>query len=179
MHPNVHLVEHGVDHEQLSRAVNEELPIPLELASLPRPIFGFVGVVGEWVDLDLLAALARGRPDASIVIIGPVLVPHGPCADLPNVHWLGARDHGSLPGYLRLFDVGLIPFKHVPLTHNANPIKLYEYLAAGVPVVSTACPRSGRCPTRSGLPTMPCGRCAAARMPWPTTPRRIGIGGRN
>jgi glycosyltransferase involved in cell wall biosynthesis len=140
LHPNVHLVEHGVDYERLSHAVNEELPIPLELASLPRPIIGYVGVVGEWVDLDLLAALARSRPKASIVVIGPVLVPQGPCAGLPNVHWLGERDHSSLPGYLRLFDVGLIPFKHVPLTRNANPIKLYEYLAAGVPVVSTGLP---------------------------------------
>ncbi len=140
LHPNVHLVEHGVDYRLLSRAVNGELPMPLELASLPRPIIGYVGVVGEWVDLDLLATLARGRPEASIVIIGPALVSHGPCAGLPNIHWLGERDHDSLPSYLRLFDVGLIPFRHVPLTRNANPIKLYEYLAAGVPVVSTGLP---------------------------------------
>jgi len=147
LHPNVHLVEHGVDYDSLSRAVNvedspwrEELPIPLELASLPRPIIGYVGVVGEWVDLELVAALARGRPEASVVIIGPALVPPGRCANLPNVHWLGERNHSSLPNYLRLFDVGLIPFKHVPLTRCANPIKLYEYLAAGVPVVSTALP---------------------------------------
>lgn len=140
LHPNVHLVEHGVDYERLSRAVTEDLPIPIELATLRRPIIGYVGVVGEWVDLDLLAALARGCPEASIVVIGPVLVPHGPCANLPNVHWLGERDHVSLPGYLRLFDVGLIPFRHVPLTRSANPIKLFEYLAAGVPVVSTGLP---------------------------------------
>jgi glycosyltransferase involved in cell wall biosynthesis len=140
LHPNVHLVEHGVDYERLSRGVSEDLPIPLELATLPRPIIGYVGVVGEWVDLELLGSLARGRPEASIVVIGPVLVPHGACANLPNVHWLGERDHASLPGYLRLFDVGLIPFKHVPLTRSANPIKLYEYLAAGVPVVSTGLP---------------------------------------
>lgn len=140
LHPNVHLVEHGVDHERLSKALNPDLPIPIELATLPKPIIGYVGVVGEWVDLDLLAALARGYPEASIVVIGPVLVPHGACANLHNVHWLGERDHSALPGYLRLFDVGLIPFRHVPLTRSANPIKLYEYLAAGVPVVSTGLP---------------------------------------
>ncbi|HPD32195.1 MAG TPA: glycosyltransferase [Phycisphaerae bacterium] len=139
-HRNVHLVEHGVDYEQLSRAVKEELDAPRELESLRRPIIGYIGVVGEWVDLDLLAALAREYRRASIVVIGPVLVPHGPCEDLPNVYWLGERDHVLLPAYLRLFDIGLIPFKHVPLTRSANPIKLYEYLAAGVPVVSTGLP---------------------------------------
>lgn len=139
-HSNVHLVEHGVDYERLSRAVKEELDTPRELETLRRPIIGYVGVVGEWVDLDLLAALARGCPEASFVVIGPVLVPYGPCANLPNVHWLGERDHASLPEYLRLFDIGLIPFRHVPLTRCANPIKLFEYLAAGVPVVSTGLP---------------------------------------
>jgi glycosyltransferase involved in cell wall biosynthesis len=73
-------------------------------------------------------------------MIGPEMTPRGPCAGLSNVHWLGGRDHGLLPQYLRHFDVGLIPFKRVALTYNANPIKLYEYLAAGVPVVSTPLP---------------------------------------
>ena len=73
-------------------------------------------------------------------MIGPETGPRGACAGIPNIHWLGARDHALLPAYLRYFDVGLIPFKHVPLTHNANPIKLYEYLAAGAPVVSTSLP---------------------------------------
>jgi len=140
LHPNVELVEHGVDHPRLSRAVTQNLAVPPELQGLPRPIIGYVGVVGEWVDLDMVASLARSRPEASIVMIGPSLIPHGPCAHLRNVHWLGGKDHATLPGYLRCFDVGIIPFRHVALTHNANPIKLYEYLAAGVPAVSSALP---------------------------------------
>lgn len=140
LHPNVHLVQHGVDHRRLSRAVHEDLPIPEDLLALPRPVFGFVGVVGEWVDLRMVADLARLRPDASIVIIGPATSSKAAVADLPNVYWLGARNHEALPCYLRGFDVGLIPFCKVPLTHHANPIKLYEYLAAGVPVVSTSLP---------------------------------------
>lgn len=140
LHPEVHLVQHGVDHELLSRGLNESLPCPEDLARLPRPIMGFVGMIGEWVDLDLVAALARTRPDASLVMIGPELTNRGPCAGLPNVHFLGSRDHKLLPAYLHHFDVGLIPFRHVPLTHNANPIKLYEYVAAGLPVVSTPLP---------------------------------------
>lgn len=139
-HTNVHLVEHGVDHAHLSRAVREQLPQPSDLAGLPRPILGFVGIIGEWVDLDLLAELAQLRRDASIVLIGPELSGRGPCSSLANVHWLGPRPHAELPRYLRSFDVGLIPFRHTPLAHHANPIKLYEYLAAGVPVVSTSIP---------------------------------------
>jgi len=140
LHPNVHLVQHGVDYARLSRAVTQDLPVPSELHGLPRPIIGYVGVVGEWVSLELLASLAKSRPDASIVMIGPMFTSRGPCAGLPNVHWLGEKDHAVLANYLRFFDVGLIPFKNVPLTHHANPIKLYEYLAAGTPVVSTRLP---------------------------------------
>jgi len=140
LHPNVHLVQHGVEYGRLSRAVSEPLAMPPDLRELARPVLGYVGVIGQWVDLDLVAALARRRPDASVVMIGPVVGPRGRCADLPNVHFLGERNHAELANYLRLFDVGLIPFRHVPLTHNANPIKLYEYLAAGVPTVSTPLP---------------------------------------
>jgi len=140
LHPNVHLVQHGVDQSHLARAVLEDLPVPPDLRVLPRPVFGFVGVVGEWVDMTLLAALAQHRPDASIVIIGPTITSRAPLNGLPNVHWLGPKDHHELPNYLRGFDIGLIPFRKVPLTFHANPIKLYEYLAAGVPVVSTSLP---------------------------------------
>ncbi len=140
MHSNVHLVQHGVDHGHLARAVSRELPVPPELAGLRKPIYGFVGIVGEWVDLDLVAGLARRHPEASVVMIGPEMCPRGACAGIGNIHWLGARDHQRLPEYLQCFDVGLIPFRQVPLTYNANPIKLYEYLAAGVPAVSSTMP---------------------------------------
>ncbi len=139
-HPNVHFVQHGVDHAHLARAVHEDLPVPPELRDLPRPIYGFVGMIGEWVDLSLVADLAERHPHASIVLIGPETAGRGECGQSINVRWPGPRDHELLPQYLRHFDVGLIPFRHVPLTHNANPIKLYEYLAAGVPTVSTTLP---------------------------------------
>ncbi len=139
-HPHVHLVQHGVDHARLSRAVTESLPMPADLRGLARPILGFVGVIGEWVDLDMVASLARQLPEASVVMIGPEKTSRGPCAGVSNIHWLGNKPHDELPSYLRYFDVGLIPFRDVPLTYYANPIKLYEYLAAGVPVVSSPLP---------------------------------------
>jgi glycosyltransferase involved in cell wall biosynthesis len=139
-HANVHFIQHGVNHRHFARALQQDLPIPVELAALPQPIYGFVGMVGEWMDRELIAGLARRRPDASIVMIGPRDIPLGPCAGLKNIHWLGERSYYDLPHYLRAFDVGLIPFRKIPVTINANPIKLYEYLAAGLPVVSTSLP---------------------------------------
>jgi glycosyltransferase involved in cell wall biosynthesis len=140
MHPNVHLIEHGVDHQHLSRALSPEVAIPEEMARLSRPIYGFVGVVADWVDVPLVVELARQRPDASVVMIGPRSAAFKSVPSVRNLHWLGPRDHTALPAYLKCFDVGLIPFRQVPLTHNANPIKLHEYLAAGVPTVSTSLP---------------------------------------
>lgn len=139
-HPNVHLVEHGVDYTHLSRAVTENLTVPEDLRRLPKPVFGFVGVMGKWVDLDLVAGLARRCPHASIALIGPMMTSRSCLSELKNVHWLGAKDHQVLPNYLRGFDVALIPFRRVPLTHHVNPIKLFEYLAAGAPVVSSSLP---------------------------------------
>lgn len=140
LHPNVHFVQHGVNYAHLSRAVDRTLAVPKELQALRRPVIGFVGIVGEWVDLDLVAGIARSRPDASVVMIGPEMISRGPCAGLPNIHWLGGRSHQVLPDYLQCFDVALIPFKQTALTYNANPIKLYEYLAAGVPAVCSTLP---------------------------------------
>lgn len=140
LHDNVHYVEHGVDHQHLSRALREDVAIPEEMARLPRPILGFVGVVSDWVDVSLVTELARKRPEASVVMIGPRSAAFNSVPAIRNLHWLGPRDHALLPAYLKSFDVGLIPFRQMPLTHNANPIKLYEYLAAGVPTVSTSLP---------------------------------------
>jgi glycosyltransferase involved in cell wall biosynthesis len=140
LHDNVHLMMHGVDYKRLSAVLEEQPDIPADLSRLKRPVIGYVGVVGDWVDLKLVADLARQMPEASIAMIGPVYCSTDACRGIKNIHWLGERQHADVPAYLNAFDAALIPFKHVALTRNANPIKLYEYLAAGVPVVSTALP---------------------------------------
>ncbi len=139
-HANTHLVTHGVDYEPFAQATDPDMPIPEDVASLPAPRLGFFGLIQEWVDLDLLVELARRRTEWSIVLIGELRtkLPEG---DRPaNLHVLGRREYTSLPGYCRAFDVGLIPFRINELTRNVNPIKLREYLAAGLPVVSTPLP---------------------------------------
>ena len=140
--PNTILVPHGVDYEHFSRAVREDLPCPPDIAAIPHPRLGFFGLIRDWVDLDLLAEVARRQPDWHIVMIGDAdsNVNLARYRAIRNIHFLGRRPYEDLPAYCRQFDVGLIPFKINELTKAVNPIKLREYLAADLPVVSTPLP---------------------------------------
>jgi glycosyltransferase involved in cell wall biosynthesis len=111
-----------------------------ELYGVPRPIVGFVGGLSEWVDTDLLANLARRHPEWSFVLVGPVGTDVDGLRVCRNVRLLGARQYAQVPAYLAAMDVALIPFKQTAVTYHADPIKAYEYLAAGVPVVATDMP---------------------------------------
>ena len=138
--PNTMLVPHGVDYEHFSKALSDDLPTPADIANIPHPRLGFFGLIRDWVDLDLLAEVARRRPDWHIVMIGDSTVDLTPYRELQNIHFLGRKPYADLPAYCKQFDVGLIPFKINELTLAVNPIKLREYLAAGLPVVSTPMP---------------------------------------
>jgi len=142
LNPRTLLVPHGVDYEHFAAAVWKDLPVPDDLAEIPHPILGFFGLIRKWVDLDLLAEVARRRPGWHIVLIGDWTVDPRPYRRLPNMHFLGRRAYEQLPAYCRHFDVGLIPFRVNELTRAVNPIKLREYLAAGLPVVSTPLPEA-------------------------------------
>ena len=144
LNPNTHLSPHGVDHAFFSRALDPMTIIPADLASLPHPVIGFYGTIADWVDLDLVAYLARSHPEWSLVMIGPVMVDTAAVRGFPNVHLLGRREHRDLPSYCKGFDVGLIPYRLIDRMPFVNPIKLREYLSAGLPVVSTAVPEVRR-----------------------------------
>ncbi|MFQ5429088.1 MAG: glycosyltransferase [Phycisphaerae bacterium] len=139
LNSNTMLVPHGVDADHFARA-RGEAPIPEDVASLRGPVLGFWGLLQDWLDVELLAAVARARADWSLVLIGEAATDVSSLRKLSNVHLLGRRSYASLPGYARRFDVGLIPFRVNELTRAVNPIKLREYLAAGLPVVSTPLP---------------------------------------
>ena len=138
------LVPHGVDYEHFRRATLASTPIAPELRTLPRPILGFHGLVADWVDVAVLAEVARRRPHWSLVLVGPIETNVDGLRTLPNVHLLGHRPYAKLPEYLRGFDIALLPFAEGELTHCANPLKLREYLAAGLPVVSAPLPEVAR-----------------------------------
>ncbi|MBN1588458.1 MAG: glycosyltransferase [Pirellulales bacterium] len=137
---NTILVPHGVDYKHFSKAVANHLPAPSDVAQIPHPRLGFFGLIRDWVDLDLLAEVARRRPDWHIVLLGDSTVDLSPYETVSNMHFLGRKPYDDLPAYCKQFDVGLIPFKINELTLAVNPIKLREYLAAGLPVVSTPLP---------------------------------------
>ncbi|HWX23917.1 MAG TPA: glycosyltransferase, partial [Vicinamibacteria bacterium] len=114
-------------------------PAPEDVRSLPRPILGYLGEIAPWFDLEAVHALAQARPSWSLVLVGPLTTRRaGPLLALPNVHYLGRKAYGELPGYLGQFDVCLLPFALTPLTAAVSPVKVYEYLAAGRPVVSSS-----------------------------------------
>ncbi len=114
-------------------------PAP-DLAGLPRPLIGYFGSISERIDVALVAKLAVEFSRATIVMVGPVHMSPGELPAAPNLRYLGLKPHDALPAYVQQFDVGLIPFRITEATLKLNPVKTLEYLAAGVPVVSTAIP---------------------------------------
>lgn len=136
-HLNVHPFPSSVDvrHFAQARAPQDD---PADQATLPRPRFGFYGVIDERMDLELIAATATARPDWQFVFIGPVVkISAEDLPQQPNIAWLGSKDYAELPGYLAGWDVALMPFAINDATRFISPTKTPEYLAAGRPVVST------------------------------------------
>ena len=138
--PRTVLIRHGVDFDHFRKALDPETIVPEEIRDLPRPVIGFFGLIADWVDLELMAAVAKRYPDGSMVLLGKSTTDTSVLEQIANVHLLGRKPYGSLPAYCKGFDVALMPFRINELTLNANPLKVREYLAAGLPVVSTAIP---------------------------------------
>ena len=114
-------------------------PNPLE--GLPNPIIGYYGAIMEWFDVDMVLQAAQLRPEWSFVLIGQIDTDAvEPLRALANVHFLGEKPYKELPTYLHRFDVAIIPFKLIAIIQATNPVKFYEYLSAGKPVVASSIP---------------------------------------
>lgn len=140
MHPSVHLFPSSVDAAHFGQA-RAGLADPADQARIPGPRVGYFGVIDERMDLALVAHAARVLPGVQFVMVGPVakLDP----AILPraaNLHWLGRKDYQDLPAYLANWQAGWMPFALNDATRFISPTKTPEFLAAGLPVVSTAVP---------------------------------------
>lgn len=107
---------------------------------LPRPIIGFYGTLGPWVDFNLIRDIAERRPTWSIVLIGPVEAEIDAVRGMPNIHLFGKMPNASLPAMAKDFSVGLIPYVINDMTRRVNSLKLLEYLALGLPIVSRPLP---------------------------------------
>jgi glycosyltransferase involved in cell wall biosynthesis len=135
-----YLVPNGAEVNHFIKARDCTLEIPEDFVHLRSPIMGFFGYIGDWIDLELLAFLAESNPNWSFVIIGPINTDTNIIKKYANIFLLGEVPYKNLPNYLQKFDVCMILFKVNSLTESVNPVKLFEYLASGKPIVSTNLP---------------------------------------
>ena len=138
-HPRVFAFPSSIERDHFGKARAKADPEPADQQEIGYPRIGFSGVVDERFDRELLARLAELRPDWQFVILGPVVkidpawLPNG-----PNVHYLGMKAYTDLPAYFAHWDAAILPFALNDSTRYISPTKTPEYLAAGLPVVSTA-----------------------------------------
>ncbi len=139
--PNTDMIPNGANFERFVQA-SQQQPVPEDMQRIPHPIFGFVGALQSCIEYDYLEAAAKTRPYWSFVLIGK----EKPGVDLsvlhsmPNVHFLGLKPNEQLPQYLAHFDACLNLFAKSDLSKDVSPLKFYEYLATGRPIVSTKQP---------------------------------------
>ena len=146
INPNTHWVPNGVDYDRFASAVVQGAE-PGDIAHLAHPRIGYVGAINDKIDAELLLQLAEACTDASIILVGPVRptsedVRQGIAAlrARPNVYFVGRVSVERVPHYVAACDVGLLPYRRNAWTQNIHPLKMYEYLACGLPVVATDIP---------------------------------------
>lgn len=142
--PSTHHVPNVGDFGHFSAAADPAFAAP-DVRELRSPVVGFVGnITSAKVDLALLEALASSRPAWTLLLVGPVRADAQEAFErisrLPNVHWAGPKDYAEVPRYVAALDVALIPYVANPYTRSCFPLKTYEYLAAGKPVVASGLP---------------------------------------
>lgn len=137
-HPSVHPFPSSIDVDHFDQARRKPAD-PADQAAIGGPRAGFFGVIDERMDLDLVAGAAKLRPDWQFVMIGPVVkIDPASLPAAPNIHWLGGKSYRELPAYLGGWDIGLMPFALNESTRFISPTKTPEFLASGLPVLSTA-----------------------------------------
>jgi UDP-galactopyranose mutase len=137
-HENVHAFPSSIDVKHFARSRRPQRD-PEDQQAISHPRIGFAGVIDERLDTELLARVAELRPDWHLLLIGPIVKISE--SDLPkaaNIHYLGPKPYEMLPAYLAGWDVGMLPFARNEATRFISPTKTPEYLAAGLPVISTS-----------------------------------------
>jgi glycosyltransferase involved in cell wall biosynthesis len=143
--PTATFSPHGVDAEMFRRVSDPATQVAAGAANLRHPVIGFFGVLGEWIDMDLLEYLGSMHPDWTFLIVGRVAADVSQLRKLGNFVFPGPQPYQSLPGWAKAFDVAIIPYQiGNEQILNANPLKLREYLATGKPVVSVPTPEVDR-----------------------------------
>ena len=146
LNANVHYLPSGVDFDLFNKAVLEDLPVPDELRDVSSPVVGYVGALNNYrIEWGWIEALAQRMPEVTLVFVGPPIEPPPPSVtSLANVRFVGQKPPEELPRYLKLFDIGIIPYKGEAFLESCQPTKTFEYLAAGLGVVSAPIPELRR-----------------------------------
>ncbi len=131
---------HGVDFDHFNSVQKANLEIPEDMKNIEKPIIGFFGLIEHWIDIQLIKYLAENNRSWNIVLIGQCAADVESISDLENVHLLGKKEYIDLPNYASLFDVAILPYIDSYQIKYCSPLKLREYLATGVPVVSVDFP---------------------------------------
>jgi glycosyltransferase involved in cell wall biosynthesis len=144
LNPNTYLVPNGVNYRAYTAALADPY-LPDSLQAVAPPRLGYIGLIGDKLDFTLLKELAEGNPEWSLVLLGEVSVSQQAeswraLRALPNVYHLGPVEASQVPQYVKGFQVGLMPYLTDRHAEYVSPLKLYDYLAAGLPVVSVDIP---------------------------------------
>lgn len=145
LNPNTFYAPNGVDIPLFQKALDEKTQLPHDLSDVPRPWIGYIGNWASYCDTDLIIEIAQEKPLWSFIFIGSITLPTGEklrLTKLPNIYFLGWKGYDLLPNYLKGFDLAIVPFIANQLTENADPLKTYEYMAAGCPIISTDIPQA-------------------------------------
>jgi hypothetical protein len=141
LNKNTHLIPHGVNHNLFAQALRGDFEVAEPLRGLRRPVIGFYGTIYDWIDQDLLAGIARLRPAWSIVLVGKVMTDVARLRACANIQLMESQPYDQLPRFCKGFDVGIVPYDlRDPRMQSVNPLKLREFLAAGMCVVSVDLP---------------------------------------
>ncbi len=134
------LVRNACEVEHFNRALDGGFPRPPELEGVTKPVVGFFGYLGDWLNWDIVRYIILNAPEYFFLLIGPTTKGLTQFIEADNVYYTGPMQYEKLPQYLAHFDVAILPFTVNPMTIAANPVKGYEYLAGGAPFVATDLP---------------------------------------
>ena len=144
LNANTHFSPHGVDAQMFAQASEPATIVPAAACDLPHPVVGYFGSIHEWIDVELIAWLARMRPQWTFLLVGYAAIKLPELSTLPNVVLAGTQPYASLPSWAKAFDAAIIPYRRNRQVENANPLKLREYLATGKPIVAVGNPEIAR-----------------------------------
>lgn len=139
VNPNTYFVPNAADLSHSSKALRDDCHVSQLLMAIPRPIIGYFGNIERRMDYDLLAAVAAHNPTKSFVFAGPVEPGYvtKEFEAIPNIYFIGRVPYAEMPAVVKGFDIAIIPFKKDGVSRTIFPLKLFEYLGAGKPVVAT------------------------------------------